>query len=109
MKDKPAYETGVQKLQTLKGPDPRDEFSQKAAENQKPPLGMGLAEKIDERSEADKSDLRDSARGQPENDAAGQSETRHAGGHNDGTTSASPRVLSGDDSGDATFPLKPPR
>jgi len=106
MKVKPAYETGVQKLQTLKGPDPRDEFSQKAAENEKPPLGMGLAEKIDERSEADKSDLRDSVRGNPENDAAGQSETHHAGGSNDGTTSANPRVLSDDDSGDATFPLK---
>src|SRR5690606_31033777 len=89
-----AYETGARKLEPRTGPDPSDEFSQKAAENKKPPHGMGLIDREDhhERSEADKSDL------QQERDAAGQSEDNHAGGSNDGTTSANPRVLSGDES-----------
>jgi hypothetical protein len=103
------YETGARILKSATGPDPRDAFSQKAAENKKPPLGMGLTEKSDrERSEADKSDLRGGRTGGPESDAKGQSEQNHAGGSNDGTTSANPRVLSGDESGDATFPLKRP-
>jgi len=67
MNDKPAYETGVQKLQTLTGPDPRDEFSQKAAENEKPPLGMGLVERVDEeRNEARQAGLRDGAQRGPD-------------------------------------------
>lgn len=41
----------------------------------------------------------------PERDARGQSESKHAGGSNDGVSSANPRVLSGKKSGDATFPL----
>jgi hypothetical protein len=42
----------------------------------------------------------------PEADARGQSEKRHKGGKNDGISSANPRVLSGEDDGDATFPLQ---
>ena len=42
----------------------------------------------------------------PEADAKGQSEKNHKGGSNDGVSSANPRVLSGNDDGDATFPLK---
>ncbi|MGO4833013.1 hypothetical protein AB4144_12085 [Rhizobiaceae sp. 2RAB30] len=38
------YETGGRKLPERTGPDPSDEFSQDAAENKKPPLGMGLTE-----------------------------------------------------------------
>lgn len=45
-------------------------------------------------------------RGTPEGDAKGQSEKNHAGGSNDGVSSANPRVLSGSESGDATFLLK---
>lgn len=45
----------------------------------------------------------------PEADARGQSEKTHAGGSNDGMTSAEPRSLSGKKSGDATFPLKGPK
>jgi hypothetical protein len=45
-------------------------------------------------------------RGTPEDDAQGQSESNHAGGSNNGVSSANPRVLSGSKSGDATFPLK---
>ncbi len=42
----------------------------------------------------------------PENDAKGQyARTRH-GASNDGVTSAEPRVFSGEDSGDATWPLQ---
>ncbi|MER9420526.1 hypothetical protein NKI95_32235 [Mesorhizobium sp. M0306] len=41
---------------------------------------------------------------QPEADARGQSEKNHKGGTNDGVSSANPRVLSGEDDGDATFP-----
>ncbi|WP_082549895.1 hypothetical protein [Mesorhizobium sp. Root157] len=44
----------------------------------------------------------------PEKDAEGQSEKRHHGGVNDGTSSANPRVISGNDDGDATFPFKKP-
>ncbi len=54
-----AYEHGARKLRAKTGPDPSDEFSQDAAENRKPPLGVGLSEKVDRhRSETDKSDLR---------------------------------------------------
>jgi hypothetical protein len=42
----------------------------------------------------------------PEADAKGQSETKHKGGSNDGTSSADPRVVSGREDGDATFPLE---
>ncbi|MGO4831969.1 hypothetical protein AB4144_06665 [Rhizobiaceae sp. 2RAB30] len=42
------YETGGRKPSERTGPDPSDEFSQKAAENKKPPLGMGLTERVDE-------------------------------------------------------------
>lgn len=41
----------------------------------------------------------------PEADAKGQSEKNHKGGTNNGVSSAEPRVLSGDEGGDATFPL----
>lgn len=42
MPDKNAYETGARKYPARTGPDPRDEFSQKAAENRKPPSGVGI-------------------------------------------------------------------
>ncbi len=103
MVKKTAYEHGARELKPRKGPDPSDDFSQKAAENKKPPLGIGLTEANHERSENDKSDLRDGDRGNPEADAQGQSEKNHAGGSNDGVSSANPRVLSHDDDGDATF------
>ncbi|MEQ1955996.1 hypothetical protein [Mesorhizobium sp. CN2-181] len=45
----------------------------------------------------------------PEADAKGQSEKNHAGGSNDGISSADPRVLSGNKEGDATFPIKQDR
>ncbi|UVK57369.1 hypothetical protein DBIPINDM_008307 (plasmid) [Mesorhizobium sp. AR02] len=56
----------------------------------------------------DKSDNKDAderSGKKPEADARGQSEKRHKGGKNDGVASANPRVLSGEDDGDATFPL----
>ena len=103
-------ETGARILKSATGPDPRDNFSQEAAENKKPPLGIGLSEKSDqERSETDKSDLRGVTKAGPEGDARGQSEKNHKGGTNDGVSSANPRVLSGNDDGDATFPLRRPR
>ena len=110
MTEKSAYEHGARELKPLKGPDPHDAFSQKAAENKKPPLGIGLTEKgSEERSESDKSDLTDGKGGEPAADAQGQSEKRHAGGSNDGVSSANPRVLSGNKDGDATFPFKTKR
>jgi hypothetical protein len=45
------------------------------------------------------------AKPQAEKDARGQSESKHAGGSNDGVTSADPRALSKKENGDATFPL----
>ena len=101
---KTVYEHGARGLKPRRGPDPRDDFSQKAAENKKPPLGIGLTETTHERSENDKSDLRDGDRGNPETDAQGQSEKKHAGGSNNGVSSANPRVLSNDADGGATFP-----
>ncbi|TPM95035.1 hypothetical protein [Mesorhizobium sp. B2-1-3A] len=41
-----------------------------------------------------------------ESDARGQSEKNHEGGDNNGVSSAEPRVISGDEEGDATFPLQ---
>jgi len=101
-----AYEHGARELKALDGPDSNDDFSQKAAKNKKPPRGVGLTEPRFERSENDKSDLIDSNDGTPEADAQGQFENRHAGGSNDGVSSANPRVLSGNEDGDATFPFK---
>ncbi|SDH17079.1 hypothetical protein [Pelagibacterium luteolum] len=42
----------------------------------------------------------------PEDDAKGQYAPKQSGGHNDGTASANPRVLSDRKKGDATFPVK---
>lgn len=42
----------------------------------------------------------------PQRDAEGQSEKHHEGGSNEGASSASPRVISGTDDGDATFPFE---
>lgn len=106
MAEKYSYETGARAPKPLKGPNPHDAFSQDAAENKKPPLGIGLAEKVEERSETHKSDLTDSSAGVPEADAAGQFERSRADRSNNGISSANPRVLSGDDDGDATFPVK---
>ena len=41
-----SYEHGTRKLMSQDGPDPSDEFSQKAADNRKPALGAGLSEKV---------------------------------------------------------------
>jgi hypothetical protein len=51
MTDKPAYELGARKPMTKDTPDANDKFSQKAAENRKPPLGIGIAEKVDKPKE----------------------------------------------------------
>lgn len=42
MANNTAYEHGARKLKEHMGPDPNDDFSQEAAENKKPPNGMGL-------------------------------------------------------------------
>ncbi|MGO4837190.1 hypothetical protein AB4144_33575, partial [Rhizobiaceae sp. 2RAB30] len=47
-RDHTEYETGSRKFSEITGPDPSDEFSQEAAENKKPPLGIGLTEPLDE-------------------------------------------------------------
>lgn len=47
MTRKPENFTGARKPVPATGPDPNDDFSQDAAKNRKPPLGMGLAEKVD--------------------------------------------------------------
>ena len=99
-------ETGARELKPKLVSDANDDFSQKAAENKKPPLGMRLTERLTERSEGDRSDLQDAPSGTPQSDAQGQSERKHAGSSNDGVSSADPRVLSGKKHGDATFPLK---
>ena len=49
---------------------------------------------------------RSSGKPGPEADAKGQSEKNHKGGASDGVSSANPRVISGNDDGDATFPYK---
>jgi hypothetical protein len=45
MSDPTAYESGARKPVAKTGPDPNDDFSQAAAGNRKPPLGIGLTEK----------------------------------------------------------------
>ena len=63
------YEIGANVLKSVTGPDPRDNFSQKAAKNRKPRFRIGLSEKSAlERSEADKSDLRDTSTGSPQSE-----------------------------------------
>jgi hypothetical protein len=106
MAEKTAYEQEARELKPLKGPDPHDAFSQKAAENKKPPLGIGLTEKVHERSETHKSDLTDSSAGVPEAEAAAQFKGSRADRSNSGMSSGNPRALSGDDDGDASFPVK---
>ncbi|RWO83155.1 MAG: hypothetical protein EOS18_06070 [Mesorhizobium sp.] len=58
------------------------------------------------RSVVDRELKRSSAKPGPEADAKGQSEKNHKGGTSDGVSSANPRVISGNDDGDATFPHK---
>jgi len=104
MPENTAYETGGRVPKAASKDQLQEEVSQKAAENRKPPLGIGLTEKVDqERSETDKSDYQDLKPTNPENDAKGQSEANHAGGRNSGISSADPRNLSGKEDGDATF------
>jgi len=45
MPEKTAYESGARKYPARTGPDPSDQFSQKAAENRKPPLGKEITDK----------------------------------------------------------------
>ena len=66
---KVAYEHGARTLKPFKGPDPSDDFSQKAAENRKPPGGIGLTDPPKEHSESDKSDLQEAPTGVPKPDA----------------------------------------
>jgi hypothetical protein len=58
------------------------------------------------RSVVDRELKRSSDKRGPEADARGQSEKNHEGGSNDGVSSANPRVISGNDDGDATFPYR---
>lgn len=53
MPDKTAYETGARKYPARTGPDPSDEFSQKAAENRKPPSGVGITQGAKKKSADD--------------------------------------------------------
>jgi hypothetical protein len=100
MSEKTAYEHGARELKPLEGPDPHDAFSQKAAENRKPRGGIGLSDAPGERSENDKSDLRDASAVGPGPDAQGHSDKHHTGGSlmsnspkdgQPGTTDQSPR------------------
>ena len=47
MPDTVQYEHGARKATPKTHPDPNDDFSQDAADNRKPPLGLGLTERID--------------------------------------------------------------
>jgi hypothetical protein len=58
------------------------------------------------RSVVDRELKRSSGKPGPEADAKGQSEKNHKGGTSDGVSSANPRVISGNDDGDATFPYE---
>jgi hypothetical protein len=69
-----------------------------------PRLNKDLAE--GSRSVVDRELKRSSDKPGPEADAKGQSEKNHKGGTSDGVSSANPRVISGNDDGDATFPYK---
>ncbi|TJX03026.1 MAG: hypothetical protein E5X43_06555 [Mesorhizobium sp.] len=58
------------------------------------------------RSVVDRELRRSSAKPGPEADTKDQSEKNHKGGTSNGVSSANPRVVSGNDDGDATFPYK---
>jgi hypothetical protein len=58
------------------------------------------------RSVVDRELKRSSGKPRPGADAKGQSEKNHKGGTSDGVSSANPRVISGNDDGDATFPYE---
>ena len=70
----------------------------------KPRLDQGSAEPNP--SSPDRKGPGQAAKAGPEADAKGQSEKHHKGGSNDGVSSANPRVISGNDDGDATFPYE---
>lgn len=88
MPERTEYETGARVTKVATNDQLHQDFSRKAAENRKPPLGMGPTERsAQERSETDRSDLRNARPHNPEDDARGQSEANHQGGTNDGITS----------------------
>ncbi|MBZ9857469.1 hypothetical protein LB566_27155 [Mesorhizobium sp. CA13] len=58
------------------------------------------------RSVVDHDLKKSSAKPGPEADAKGQSEKNHKGGKSDGVSSANPRVISGEEDGDATLPYE---
>jgi hypothetical protein len=78
MPDKTAYELGARKLMAANGPDPRDDFSQEAAENRKPRLGLGLTEEV--ASNGKNQRVRDQAGNNPspEHEAHPHRDTREA-------------------------------
>jgi hypothetical protein len=49
MPEKTAYESGARKYPARTGPDPSDQFSQQAAENRKPPSGVGNTKRAKEK------------------------------------------------------------
>lgn len=67
---------------------------------------MAMNEKSERTSESPSAGKKLSAQ---EKDAKGQFDRCKQGGTNDGVASADPRVLSGRDDGDATWPLKQDR
>lgn len=67
MTDENDRETGARKLMPKTRPDVTDEFSQKAAENKRPPTGVGNTEQVDDVDEKTRhSDGRQPPRRQPE-------------------------------------------
>jgi len=58
MPDKVRYEHGARKATPLTGPDPNDDFSQDAAENRKPPQGLGLTERVDKPQDKSREDAK---------------------------------------------------
>ena len=51
MPDENKRESGARHPKTRRYPDPNEAVSQKAAENRKPPSGVGLTEKVDATNE----------------------------------------------------------
>lgn len=65
------YEHGARKATPKTRPDPNDDFSQDAAANRKPPLGLGLTERVDKPNDKPRED----AQRKPERPARDTRET----------------------------------
>jgi hypothetical protein len=93
------YQSGARKPMAGESPGPQPIHTSERGHVPKRPYG--LTESLEDKGDAER--LQD---GLQRKETAAQFARSNAGRHNNGISSAEPRVISGDESGDATFPLK---